>query len=704
MKWLCGNQSKNSIPPLIENGVSYSNDSAKANLLCEYFTEQCTLPPEPENFSLPSFEYLTMNRLDSIEINENSVMEVLGKLNPNKACGPDGISNRLLKNCAHSLARPLTCLFTECLETQKYPTDWKKANSSPIFKKSHRFIKTNYRPISLLACPSKVFERLIFNDMYDYFVEGGLLTARNSGFKKLDSTVNQLIHLCDSIYKGLDKYNDMCAVFLDVSKAFDKVYHRGLLFKLKQLGISGKLLGLLESYLENRKHRVVINGSTSDWMTFNAGVPQGSILGPLLFLVYINDLVDNIESNIYLFADDTSILHELDNNDLTTSFQLINRDLQKIFDWSTQWRVQFNALKSSYIVFSKRQHRDQWPNVTMGNSNILECQTHCHLGVHLNNTMTWNTHIDSIAKKASKRVFSMKRLSKLVPRKSLINIYKTLIRPIMEYACVVFDNIPECQSLKLDSIQRSAAISCTGAYNLTNSTALINEIGWESLKIRRKFQRLMLFFKILNLQTPTYLLELTSERIESSVHYGLRDRHDLRQPSYRLVYSRKSYIPKTTKDWNLLAKPITNLTSLTTFRVALKNELFKIKENKLYDMATNNHARYLAQMRMGLSGLRSHLMQIKVIESAMCEKCHSEVEDCCHFLLRCDEYITQRRELFRDIVMITEPTYWTTRSEENITKILLYSSDDFPYEIAFKIQNFVITYIESTERFKRITP
>ena len=124
----------------------------------------------------------------------------------------------------------------------------------------------------------------------------------------------------------------------------------------------------------------------------------------------------------------------------------------------------------------------------------------------------------------------------------------------------------------------------------------------------------------------------------------------------------------------------------------MRAELESISSIKLY--------LYLAQMRMGLSGLRSHLMQIKVTESAMCEKCHSEVEDCCHFLLRCDEYITQRHELFRDIVMITEPTYWITRSEENITKILLYSSDDFPYEIAFKI----ITYIESTERFKRITP
>ncbi len=189
-----------------------------------------------------------------------------------------------------------------------FPTIWKLSNISPVFKKVLRCLKENYRPVSLLSCISKVMERAVYNVLYKYFKTHGLLSERNSGFKENDSTINQLIHLCNNIYKGLDRSKDMCVVFLDVSKAFDKVYHKGLLHKLEQLGICGNLLKWLESYLSNRQQRVVINGKMSDPRPINASVPQGSILGPLLFLVYVNDLVDDLQTTPYLFADDYLII------------------------------------------------------------------------------------------------------------------------------------------------------------------------------------------------------------------------------------------------------------------------------------------------------------------------------------------------------------------------------------------------------------
>ncbi len=181
----------------------------------------------------------------------------------------------------------------------------KLSNISPVFKKAVRFLKENYRPVSLLSCISKVMERVVYNSLYKYLKRHGLLSERNSGFKENDCTINQLIHLCNNIYKGLDKSKDVCLVFLDVSKAFDKVYHKGLLLKLEQLGVCGNLLKWLESYLSNRQQRVVINGQMSESKSINASVPQGSILGPLLFLVYVNDLVDDLQTTPYLFADDT---------------------------------------------------------------------------------------------------------------------------------------------------------------------------------------------------------------------------------------------------------------------------------------------------------------------------------------------------------------------------------------------------------------
>ena len=188
----------------------------------------------------------------------------------------------LTKNA--SLASPLSLLFKFCLNNGTYPDCWKIANWVPIYKKCENYLRTNYRPVSLLCCPSKVFERLIFNGLYGFCTENGLLTYKNSGFKPLDSTVNQLIHILHSIYNGIEDHNDVCGVFLDVSKAFDRVCHEGLLIKLRQFGVCGNLLFLIELYLSNRKQGVVLNGFHSEWKSINAGVPQGSILGLLFFL------------------------------------------------------------------------------------------------------------------------------------------------------------------------------------------------------------------------------------------------------------------------------------------------------------------------------------------------------------------------------------------------------------------------------------
>jgi len=201
----------------------------------------------------------------------------------------------------------------------------------PIFKKSDRQTKSNYRPISLLCNVSKVLERLVFNKCYEYLIGKGLPTTRNSGIKQNDSTVNQVISILHKIYNGLENHNEARMVFLDVSKAFDRVWHEGLLFKLHQLGFDISLVGWVRSYLSNRLQRVAIQGQCSHWRPVEAGVPQGSILGPLLFLVFVNDLVDDISCDIRLFADDTSIIEIVQNPD--TSGRRINVDLGRINIW-----------------------------------------------------------------------------------------------------------------------------------------------------------------------------------------------------------------------------------------------------------------------------------------------------------------------------------------------------------------------------------
>ena len=202
---------------------------------------------------------------------------------------------------------PLKIIFENILETGIFPDQWKEANVTPVHKKNDKQIISNYRPISLLPILAKVFERIIFKNLYNYLTDNKLLTKNQSGFRPGDSCTNQLLSLVHEIHESFDRNLEVRSIYLDMSKAFDKVWHEGLIFKLEQNGIDGKLLNLFKNYLSNRKQRVVLNGMESNWGDIRAGIPQGFVLGPLLFLIYINDLEEGIESHVKFFADDTSL-------------------------------------------------------------------------------------------------------------------------------------------------------------------------------------------------------------------------------------------------------------------------------------------------------------------------------------------------------------------------------------------------------------
>ena len=222
----------------------------------------------------------------------------------------------MLKLCGESIYKPLNLTFISCLKTGQFLSEWKKANVAPVFKKGNKQLVKNCRPISLFPITGKILERLLYNQMFEFFIRNDLISQNQSGFKPGDSCINQLLAITHEIYKSFDACLDVGAVFLDISKEFDKVWHQGLPYKLKQNGISGNLLETLTDFLKDRKQRVVLNGQNSSWANVEAGVPQGSILGPLLFLIYINDLPDNLSTNVKLFADDTSLFSVV--HDITT--------------------------------------------------------------------------------------------------------------------------------------------------------------------------------------------------------------------------------------------------------------------------------------------------------------------------------------------------------------------------------------------------
>ena len=222
---------------------------------------------------LSAFSFLTAGRIGHITIENDDIISLIRQINPNKATGSDGISGRMLLLCDESVILPLQIIFRNILSTSIYPHTWKLANVTPIFKKGGKQLIKNYRPISLLPICVKFLEKLIFNKLYSYLQLNDLITQNKSGFRSGDSTTNQLLYLVDEIYQAFDSTEsiEVRAVFLDVSKAFDKVWHSGLIFKLERNGVLGSLLKLFENYLHNRKQRVALNEHSS----IDSGVPQG---------------------------------------------------------------------------------------------------------------------------------------------------------------------------------------------------------------------------------------------------------------------------------------------------------------------------------------------------------------------------------------------------------------------------------------------
>ena len=394
----------------------------------------------------------------------------------------------------------------------------------PVFKKENRSDKTNYLPLSLLSSSSKILEKNVYKRLYEYLMDNNLLIEQNSGFKRKDSTVDQLLKIVHQIYQDIISGKDTCLVFLDISKPFDKVWHKGLLFKLRQLGIAGSLYDLLEHYLTARSQKVVINGISSSLKYLQTGVSQGSILGPLLILIYINDIINGVQCNVNLFADDTSIQKCLDNYE---AVKVINDYLLKLSLHGSQWLISFYALKTEYIIASKRKTRGRHPDLFLNDTKITEANHHKHLGLIISNTMSWSCHKNEILAKAEKRLSIMRRLKHILPRSCLDKLYKSMIRPLLDY-CGVYDSCTMYESERLDKLQRKASLLCTGAFRTTSNEKVLKELGWSN---RRIYHRLVLFYKTLNNLAPQYLKRLCNLTSHNTNNYLLRRNNSFLVPT-----------------------------------------------------------------------------------------------------------------------------------------------------------------------------
>ena len=388
------NKGKSAIPPLFNGPEVLSSASDKAKLFAENFSLNSNL--DDSGVSLPVFPSRTNLKLHNISITPKMVRKVVMNLDLSKASGSDCIPVVVLKNCELELSYILAELFNKCLKESCFPDCWKVSSVVPVFKNvGKRSTAKNYRPVSLLSVISKVFEKLVNNRIVDHLEKCGLFSDFQYGFRSSRSTADLLTVVSDRIARAFNRSGATRAVALDISKAFDRVWHAGLLHKLKSYGISGPIFSLISSFFSNRRLRVVLDGKSSQEYPVNAGIPQGSILGPKLFLLYINDLPDDVICDIAIYADDTTLYSRCDQaSDLWQQLELaseLESDLRDTVDWGKKWLVDFNAEKTQLVSFDRSNNNGSIA-VKMGGSILEEKSSFKMLGLTFSSKLDWGSY------------------------------------------------------------------------------------------------------------------------------------------------------------------------------------------------------------------------------------------------------------------------------------------------------------------------
>ena len=618
--------------PLIVNDTTITEDKEKATVLNNYFVKQSRIDLTrakilPEEFPQDNI------CLENIRITALDVISAIQESKSNSASGPDGISTTILKQTAQEISGSLARIFNFSLQTGQYPNIWKQANVSPIHNKGPTSEPKNYRPISLLSCVGKTMERCVHKQLFNFLLENKRISPFQSAYTPENSTVTQLVEIYHQIQTALDNSKETKFVFCDCSKAFDRVWHEGALYKLKKSGITGRLHQWIRNYLENRQQRVVLNGKASNYQSLEAGVPQGSILGPLVFLIYINDITENIKTNIRLYADDVSIY--MDYTDPDEAASKLNDDLYIIEEWAKKWFVTFNPDKTETVTFSRKRNQDT-PTLYMSNSQIAETDSHKHLGTILQKNGRWTKQTAEIQSRSKKKVDILRGLTFKLNRTSLEKIYTTYIRPSLEYASIVWDNITKREEQDLEDIQIAALRAITGTKKGTNHQNLYMETGLEKLKTRRQRQKLVLMYKIKNNLAPAPLKRLLPETTSTKTTYTLRSAQNTIIPKTNTSSYQDSFLPSTIKAWNATDLQIRSLSTIQQFKTCITPKI--IQPPSYSKNAKDRRAEIMhTRMRVGCSNLNEDLYQRNLNDTPLCD-CGPDMEDTEHFILKCPKY------------------------------------------------------------------
>ena len=508
--------------------------------------------------------------------NEKEISDLVKSLKNKKACGYDLISNRILKETRKTIVPFITSLFNKCLSSGIFPESFKIAQVVPLFKGGDKENPTSYRPISLLPALGKLLEKLVSVRTLNFFNENDILSKHQFGFRKSFSTEFAILDIYEKLLCNLDKNVNSCAFFLDLAKAFDSVDHSILLRKLSRYGIDGAFFNFFKSYLENRSQFVKLDNVKSSILSIKYGVPQGSILGPLLFLIFINDLPNATNFFIKLFADDTFLCAQ--NADFQSLETEVNIEIHKVFQWLISNKLTLNIAKSKFMIISNSKSKPERFQISLNDSQLEECDKYKYLGVIIDKNLSWKPHVEYISGKISKACGALAKLRHCIGTNVLVEIYHALIHSYVRYGILTWGAATETTLKPLQTLLNKALRIITFApFGRVDVEPLYKELFildvgdtfiLETCKFMYRFKK-----NLLPTDIAIYFTHPLSSKPKSS--YNLRPRKTPSRIETRLRSSENSIHIRGELIWDYVPEVSRSSKSLQIFKQTIKNSLVK---------------------------------------------------------------------------------------------------------------------------------
>ena len=578
-----------------ELGELFGNDKAICDILGKYFNS-VYLPQS--NDTMPEMEVLCEQEIQDIQITREAVQKKLEKLNVTKSCGPDNMHPFVLQRTARATSRPLELIFRKSVENGECPEDWRSANVTPIHKKGDRTDPSNYRPVSLTSQVCKVLESLVRDHIIDHLSKNDILRDEQHGFREGRSCLTNLLETVEQWTEIIDEGDCIDIAYLDFRKAFDLVSHKHLLFKMSKYGITNQVLKWVEAFLYQRTQRVVVRGTASDAFNVTSGVPQGSVLGPVLFLIFINDLPLEILSPLSLFADDSKIFTRIiseKNRSKTNNVngnEILQRDLNVIREWASKWKMEFNVDKCKVMHIGRANPKHSY---NMGGTELTVTTEEKDLGVLVDDELDFDKHIRAIVNKANRVLGMIKRGFTCLDKEIFLNLYPVLVRPLLEYCVQVWSPYKQMHIDLIEGVQIRATKLVPGNKNMDYDERLAYLNDLPKLEERRVRGDMIETYKILTGKEDTKwnrFFQMAPERGDPDLARGLklfpkRPRLDKRKYvfSYRVI-----------QKWNDLSKEEVQ---------ARKTSGFKAKYDK-----NEKDRKDLRESSSFTSGVRNYVLRI----------------------------------------------------------------------------------------------